>query len=885
MKKRFALMAATLMALQIFAGGHSPSLAEEPEKSIWPDQPVVEERSIWPDQPEDPKAEAPAEEAMPEQEREDNMATKGMAVFRSNGEDYTVNDPNIANEFSALTSYAAGTYVNYQGNLYKFTTDHAAGSWNSAHVSQVLLGQDVSDLKSAIKDERSALYYEKNITEDVTTGAYIKTNVGIGNVVDLTPVENASFGYVVKNCIDGEKLVVTGSAGNNPRLWAFLDGSNKVLTLANQDATATNLEITAPASAMKVIINVNTNTAYNIVSKNALLQVKNYVDSTVSLVLETLSTNVDLSDGFQSGYIAMNYAPGNIISTTPTSSDSTFYKIINVNPGEKFIVTGYSGNASRLWGFIDYKNKLLAVEAAYETIGDKEITAPDDANRLILNSSPGTLPTIVVQVDGAVTQDVAGRLSETEKTGITVDSIVESAFIESEQLFDKNKLIAGKRYVSGVLTDDADYYLSDFIPVTAGSKYMIRGLTGQIVWFAENKKYLTVYAINSYDSPAQTLAPTGAYYCRVQMNKYFYPYVVTTVNKGETATKELQPGYLIHHRAYSDAQPFRFSDMPIPTEYSAIGTKAVDGTEDFDDTNPSVADIYTAFDALVTEFPDYITKEDLGMDQSNTYHLYAYYFNPESVPTENTMYRYPYPKVNLLSGIHGNGPSGDSNISLYCLYYFLKSLCHNWRESDALAYFRWNVRFAVLPIQNPYGVQNKTRQNSRGVDINRNFIVGWQSSTPGEADYGGTEPMSEAETQIIADFAETNKDAVFSTDIHSQYASPNQNQMSYISTMSISEMFYVAKSVVTKMSHLWDSQNIPGLTKMNFHGYVASPFSGWGTESAYMTGYMDIPSLTLEGFKNFSGSSYTNCSAEIVKMVADQLGYYLLFALNHFRNK
>ena len=78
------------------------------------------------------------------------MATKGISVYTHNGEDYTINDPNVANEFSASTAYAVGDHVNYQGNLYVFTVAHAAGAWNSAHVSQVKLGQEVSDLKSAI---------------------------------------------------------------------------------------------------------------------------------------------------------------------------------------------------------------------------------------------------------------------------------------------------------------------------------------------------------------------------------------------------------------------------------------------------------------------------------------------------------------------------------------------------------------------------------------------------------------------------------------------------------------------------------------------------------------------------------------------------------------
>ena len=40
----------------------------------------------------------------------------------------------IAGEFSTSTAYNAGDVVIYQGNLYKFKTNHAAGAWNSAEV-------------------------------------------------------------------------------------------------------------------------------------------------------------------------------------------------------------------------------------------------------------------------------------------------------------------------------------------------------------------------------------------------------------------------------------------------------------------------------------------------------------------------------------------------------------------------------------------------------------------------------------------------------------------------------------------------------------------------------------------------------------------------------
>ena len=56
------------------------------------------------------------------------MAVKGMSVFTHQGEDYTINDPNIASEFDASEANEKGDYVYCQGDLYRFDADYAANT-------------------------------------------------------------------------------------------------------------------------------------------------------------------------------------------------------------------------------------------------------------------------------------------------------------------------------------------------------------------------------------------------------------------------------------------------------------------------------------------------------------------------------------------------------------------------------------------------------------------------------------------------------------------------------------------------------------------------------------------------------------------------------------
>ena len=60
------------------------------------------------------------------------------------------------------------------------------------------------------------------------------------------------------------------------------------------------------------------------------------------------------------------------------------------------------------------------------------------------------------------------------------------------------------------------------------------------------------------------------------------------------------------------------------------------------------------------------------------------------------------------------------------------------------------VRILVVRNMNPDGFARDTRQNARGVDLNRNALVGWRPlGPPGSRYYAGRRAFSEPETQAI----------------------------------------------------------------------------------------------------------------------------------------
>ena len=365
---------------------------------------------------------------------------------------------------------------------------------------------------------------------------------------------------------------------------------------------------------------------------------------------------------------------------------------------------------------------------------------------------------------------------------------------------------------TGLETAHDDYRTSEYIAVNP-SAYYTAYKWNKVMFY---KKDYTFLSWSYCQSTPQFRTPDECYFVRLctsitkrdQMfmygdvkGFYYVPY------------KETIKADLVERPIWKDETYFYDK---IAGYYNAPEQETFNPTE----SERTVESIYGIYDELVAAYPNYITKTDIGLDQSGSYHIYQYSFKPESprVPELDGVKNKHLPKIIIFSGVHGL-----ERWSIYAVAQLMKLICTNPENDTILEYYRHGMEFIVVPLVNPWGYVNGTRWNSRGVNINRNFSSGWAVSGT-EAftiDYEGANAFSEQETAIVERVLQENLDAFAVIDAHTHDITEVAKTywcIAYQTTDFFRDAVAIARTNISKLSRKMQSgynQNFDG-----FAGYI-----------------------------------------------------------------
>src|SRR5699024_2538099 len=215
------------------------------------------------------------------------------------------------------------------------------------------------------------------------------------------------------------------------------------------------------------------------------------------------------------------------------------------------------------------------------------------------------------------------------------------------------------------------------------------------------------------------------------------------------------------------------------------------------------------YDELMSEYPNYITKERIGYgsaedgSEDTSLPIYEYTFKPIKSEAASAVQD---PRFLAQSAFHG-----DEKGSAWALYLFMKDLCESENKNDAMGFLRRNITFKVVPIINPWGFDRFTRKNVRNIDMNNNFEGDFKLlSNKDYRYYGGEEPMTEQETLTMDRWYAENSDGntIGLVDMHN-FRSLKDDMLSWNITRD-SEVMTILQGVGTALDRQWKS-TIPGL--------------------------------------------------------------------------
>ena len=363
----------------------------------------------------------------------------------------------------------------------------------------------------------------------------------------------------------------------------------------------------------------------------------------------------------------------------------------------------------------------------------------------------------------------------------TVKQMQEAIFRNTENLFgldnfNDNVAILG----DGTESTNYSYCASGFIPVTP-SINVVGYHCLYICEYDMNKAFIR--RVSSSDGVSITLSD-NTYYVRISSN---YNPVTWQLNVGTTLATFSYGGLETSLSLTKKAS--RSKDLIIYSE-NISNKYLIENPPTFElTTDDTSAQIYSAYDTLVTNYPNYVSKVSLGNDEFGN-EISLYKFVPP-MPSASQDTKTPIVFINC--GIHGY-----EKISPIVTYYVMKEIIEHWNTNTILEVFRHDVIFYVIPVSNPSGWDANTRTNGNNVDLNRNFPAGFALT---EA-YNGTTPLSQLETQYINSVLANNEIDVF-IDFHnfSRFDDRPQQFMWIVSTDSLTQN--VAKKYISRMTRIF----------------------------------------------------------------------------------
>lgn len=327
------------------------------------------------------------------------------ALLDENGVVLNVADANTSTNYYIVVSATHDGYFVANGETSSLDVTLIGFNISNCDYNGILL--DNSVLSGTIKDDLSPF---------TTQDGYIVTGVNVGEIVDLeTIVQSENYRSVVRKVRKGDLIKCKGYGGTSPRLWAFLDENNRLISSAIDGLGVKNtyLMLSAPSNGTFVGgYNINNSSypgeffCYNSIDsfryflnkklENLGVDISNLSISIQNLSNDLLDVSTKVNDLKNISTYKVNQEQFRECLALYTNGDTTDYIVtpstgfksivLNCKIGDVFYITGYGGDSPRLWALVDDNGNIYQRSAASLNGNNVRVEATKNG-KLVVNTS------------------------------------------------------------------------------------------------------------------------------------------------------------------------------------------------------------------------------------------------------------------------------------------------------------------------------------------------------------------------------------------------------------------------------------------------------------------------------------------------------------------
>ena len=580
-------------------------------------------------------------------------------------------------------------------------------------------------------------------------------------------------------------------------------------------------------------------------------------------LVETESFNVVKSVSWEQGAVTFDQAK------EVSNKNRIRTKMIRAEKGSKITLA----NKQYVFGVILYDKELKHIVPSSPLTHDNFINGV----YVIENENVGAIR--IVMSDKAV-------LTESDNVGIGVDvakhldlHLIAPKDKEVDYKIEKSNqefAIRGINYETGIPMGDVKNRLATY--------GWYRGKKGSVIRLTDKANYLFLVYEYQYNNNDGLLTPrsisdwrTEDYVIENELCEY-YRVSLKRVDEA-TFTDTTQASVIETYPIVGDVIDFSY-ESPQGKPYYVSTKPFLDVTSNA----PLYDTLISKYDELMAENPNYITKTQLGLDQSGTYPVYKYVFDFNTVGISGkTVGKSFGPKTKhtiiLDANIHG-----DEYPCTIALLNMMSAICNDWQTNETLQYLRWNFKFVIIPVTNPWGYVNNKRNNVNHVDLNRNFEAGgyWSKGddNPESDRYRGSAPYSEKETQYIKSVLDSEKeDAILYFNIHTFGMFTSYAQMTSTNIMPLTNTEKLSQASFDLIKNItfsgWKNHHLPKNS-----GWIGvceiSELGGQAIGDGIING---IPSMIVEGMYQYYGQPDTRWTTDLNNMRCEYLVNAVMYSL------